>query len=110
MLEGVSTFAETNEFDILTQAYNALPFTVRVAKLGYQRVGFTNDDDGQSYTLYLSDGKVARVVKGLDAPEFIASGSMNRIQQIAVTRNYSELLSAVSVPMAVKMKAFSLLL
>jgi hypothetical protein len=110
MLKGVSTFEETNEFDVLTQAYNALPFTAKVARLGYQRVGFTNDDDGQSYTLHLADGQVTRVVKGLDSPEFTASGSMARIQQIALTRNYSELLSAVSVPMAVKMKAFTLLM
>lgn len=106
----MSTFVETNEFDSLTQAYNALPFTAKVAKLGYQRVGFTNDDDGQSYTLHLADGRVTRVVKGLDSPEFTASGSMSRIQQIAITKNYTELLSAVSVPMAVKMKAFTLLM
>lgn len=106
----MSTFIETNEFDLLTQAYNALPFTAKVAKLGYQRVGFTNDDDGQSYTLHLADGRVTKVVKGLDSPEFTASGSMSRIQQIAITKNYTELLSAVSVPMAVKMKAFTLLM
>lgn len=110
MLEGVSTFDETHEFALLTQAYNALPFTAKVAKLGYQRVGFTNDDDGQSYTLHLADGQVTRVVKGLDSPEFTASGSMSRIQQIALSKNYSELLSAVTVPMAVKMKAFTLLM
>ena len=106
----MSTFEETHEFDQLSQAYNALPFTAKVAKLGYQRVGFTNDDDGQSYTLHLADGQVARVVKGLDAPEFTASGSMSRIQQIALSKKYSELLSAVKVPMAVKMKAFTLLM
>lgn len=110
MLEGVSTLEETNEFDVLTQAYNALPFTAKVAKLGYQRVGFTNDDDGQSYTLHLADGRVAKVVKGLDAPDFTASGSMARIQEIAISKNYTDLISAVSVPMAVKMKAFTLLM
>ena len=110
MLEGVSTFEETHEFDVLTQEYNALPFTAKVAKLGYQRVGFTNDDDGQSYTLHLADGQVTRVVKGLDSPDFTASGSMSRIQQIALAKNYSALLSAVKVPMAVKMKAFTLLM
>lgn len=103
-------FEETNEFDLLVQSYNALPFTAKVAKLGYQRVGFVNDDDGQSYTLHLRDGRVTKVVKGLDAPDFTASGSMSRIQQIAITKNYTELLSAVSVPMAVKMKAFTLLM
>ena len=106
----MSTFEETHEFDVLAQQYNALPFTAKVAKLGYQRVGFTNDDDGQSYTLYLADGQVSRVVKGLDSPDFTASGSMSRLQQIALSKNYSELLSAVKVPMAVKMKAFSLLM
>jgi len=103
-------FEETNEFDLLVQSYNALPFTAKVAKLGYQRVGFVNDDDGQSYTLHLADGRVTKVVTGLDAPDFTASGSMSRIQQIAITKNYTELLSAVSVPMAVKMKAFTLLM
>ncbi len=103
-------FEETSEFDRLTQSYNALPFTAKVAKLGYQRVGFVNDDDGQSYTVHLADGQVSKVVKGLDAPDFTASGSMTRIQQIATTKNYSELLSAVTVPMTVKMRAFSLLM
>lgn len=106
----MSTFDETREFDPLTQAYNALPFTAKVAKLGYQRVGFTNDDDGQSYTLHLADGQVTKVVKGLEAPDFVASGSMSRIEQLALSKNYSALLSAVSVPMAVKMKAFTLLM
>ncbi len=106
----MKAFEETNEFELLTQAYNALPFTAKVAKLGYQRVGFTNDDDGQSYTLHLADGRVTKVVKGLDSPEFTASGSMSRIQRIAITKNYTELLSVVSVPMAVKMKAFTLLM
>ncbi len=110
MLEGVSAFEETREFDVLAQAYNALPFTAKVAKLGYQRVGFTNDDDGQSYTLHLADGRVAKVVKGLDSPDFTASGSMSRLQQIAQSKKYTELLSAVKVPMAVKMKAFTLLM
>ena len=106
----MNTFEETHEFDLLTQAYNALPFTAKVAKLGYQRVGFTNDDDGQSYTLHLAEGRVTRVVKGLDAPDFTASGSMSRIQQIALSKKYTELLSAVTVPMSVKMKAFTLLM
>lgn len=106
----MSTFEQTREFDVLTQAYNALPFTAKVARLGYQRVGFANDDDGQSYTLHLAEGQVSRVVKGLDSPDFTASGSMSRIQQIALSKNYSELLTAVKVPMAVKMKAFTLLM
>jgi hypothetical protein len=46
MLAGVCAFEEPREFDVLTQAYNALSVTAKVAKLGYQRVGFTNDDDG----------------------------------------------------------------
>ena len=103
-------FEETNEFDLLVQSYNALPFTAKVAKLGYQRVGFVNDDDGQTYTLHLTDGLVGKVVKGADAPDFTASGSMVRIQQIAISQKYSDLLSAVSVPMAVKMRAFTLLM
>lgn len=103
-------FEVTSEFDVLVQAYNALPFTAKVAKLGYQRVGFVNDDDGQSYTLYLADGLVSKVVKGADSPEFTASGSMTRIQQIAASRQYSDLLSAVDVPMSVKMRALTLLM
>ena len=62
-------FEETSEFDRLTQSYNALPFTAKVAKLGYQRVGFVNDDDGQSYTVHLADGQVSKVVKGLRSEE-----------------------------------------
>lgn len=103
-------FEETSEFERLTQAYNALPFTAKVAKLGYQRVGFVNDDDGQSYTLHLTDGQVSKVVKGLDGPEFTASGSMHRIQEIAHTQRYSDLISAVKVPMSVRMRAFTLLM
>ena len=106
----MNTFEETNEFDLHTKTYNALPFTAKVAKLGYQRVGFVNDDDGQSYTLHLADGAINKVVKGLDAPEFTASGSLSRIQQIALTQRYSELLSAITVPMSVKMRALSLLM
>ena len=100
-------FEETNEFDLHTKTYNALPFRAKVAKLGYQRVGH---DDGQSYTLHLADGAINKVVKGLDAPEFTASGSLSRIQQIVLTQRYSELLSAITVPMSVKMRALSLLM
>jgi hypothetical protein len=102
-------FEETHEFDSYLAEYNKLPATDKVRQLGYERIGFTNTDDGRHYTVHLQDGKIVKVVVGLDNPNFTASGSLQKVRTMVMARQYADLRSEISVPMSVKLRLVKLL-
>ena len=102
-------FEETHEFDSYIDQYNNLPATEKVRQLCYERVGFTNTDDGSHYTIHLHEGRISRVVRGLDKPNFTAKGSLQRIRTKVAARQYAELRSEIDVPWTVKLRLVKLL-
>lgn len=105
----LQTFIAANEFDQYVNEYNRLRITKTISRLNYHRIGFINTDNSQVYTFYLDNGKITKVVKGLDAPEFVASASIMKIHERVNNEDFEGILDEIKIPFKVKLRALSLL-
>lgn len=105
------TFIETHVFDDYVNLYNMdETITKSVSRLGYSRIGLLNTDNGYIYTIYLTaDGKITKVVDGYDNVEFIAEVSISRVESLAYSNRFEDILQEVKVPFKVKVNALRLL-
>ena len=89
----------------IKQANNIKELQFILKEMDYRRIGLINTDDGQEYTIYISqEGLIKAAAKGPDNPGAVITGSLKQITADIQNKNYLSLKDDIKIPFKVKMK------